>query len=203
MTSSKPIRRPRRDALENRAGIIAAAQRVLAVEPHASLDAIAHAVGLSRRALYGHFADREALLREVIALGTRRFNDIALAIDDPEPTVALARLAVRLWGEASAVRASANIALDDAHVADTALSLEPLRRRLREIAEAGILAGTIRADIDAAMLACLLETCARAFLRDTTNTAAIAARMVLSVAGLSWREQAALLLAHPDLLEEE
>ena len=59
-------RRPRRDALENRAGIIAAAQSVLATDPNASLDAIAHAAGLSRRALYGHFSDREALLRAAI-----------------------------------------------------------------------------------------------------------------------------------------
>ena len=73
----------RRDATANRAALLAAAQTVLARDPHASLDAIAQSAGLSRRALYGHFSDRESLLREVIAIGAGRFNTIAEATDDP------------------------------------------------------------------------------------------------------------------------
>ncbi|WP_217565409.1 TetR/AcrR family transcriptional regulator, partial [Micrococcus sp. GbtcB5] len=67
----------RRDAATNHEALLRAAQTVLAENPHASLDTIAHAAGLSRRALYGHFADRESLLHEVIAIGAERFNTIA------------------------------------------------------------------------------------------------------------------------------
>ena len=62
----------RRDATANRAALLVAAQSVLARDPHASLDAIAQSAGLSRRALYGHFSDRESLLREVIAIALKR-----------------------------------------------------------------------------------------------------------------------------------
>lgn len=55
MTDTTAPRRQRRDAAENRAGILAAASQTLAADPHASVDQIARAAGLSRRALYGHF----------------------------------------------------------------------------------------------------------------------------------------------------
>lgn len=205
MNAAAPRMR-RRDATANREALLRAAQATLAVDPHASLDAIAQAAGLSRRALYGHFADRESLLREVIAIGSRRFNAIAEQSADPDPRVALARMAVRLWREAAAVRASANIALDDAHVADTVVALAPLRRRLRELTDAGVASGAFRGDVSASLLAFLIEETARATLRELRLTTAHAAgavvRVVLSIAGLSWREQATLLAEHPEILAE-
>ena len=186
----------RRDATANRAALLVAAQSVLARDPHASLDAIAQSAGLSRRALYGHFSDRESLLREVIAIGAGRFNAIAEATDDPDPRVALAHMAARLWREASAVRASANIALDDAHVAGTVRSLAPLRRRVRELTRQG--------DVAPDLLAFLIEETARATLRElrlsTRDADAAVVRVVLSIAGLSWREQVELLDEHPEIL---
>lgn len=199
-----PVSR-RRDATANRAALLAAAQSMLATDPHASLDAIAHAAGLSRRALYGHFADRESLVREIIAVGAGRFNAIAEEVDDPDPRVALAQMAVRLWREASAVRATANIALDDAHVAGTVRALEPLRRRVRELARDGVASGAFRGDLPPELLAFLIEETARATLRElrltTSDAAAVVVRVVLSIAGLSWREQEHLLAEHPELTE--
>ena len=194
----------RRDATANRAALLAAAQRVLAGEPHASLDAIAQSAGLSRRALYGHFSDRESLLREVIAIGAGRFNAIAEETSDPDPRVALAHMAARLWREASAVRASANIALDDAHVAETVRSLAPLRRRVRELTREGVASGAFRGDVPPELLAFLIEETARATLRElrltTQHADAAVVRVVLSIAGLSWREQVELLDEHPEIL---
>lgn len=194
----------RRDATANRAALLAAAQRVLAGEPHASLDAIAQSAGLSRRALYGHFSDRESLLREVIAIGAGRFNAIAEETSDPDPRVALAHMAARLWREASAVRASANIALDDAHVAETVRSLAPLRRRVRELTREGVASGAFRGDVPPELLAFLIEETARATLRElrlsTRDADAAVVRVVLSIAGLSWREQVELLDEHPEIL---
>lgn len=180
---------------------------MLATAPSASLDTIAQAAGLTRRAVYGHFADRDALLREVIAVGAQRFNTIAETTDDPDPRVTLARMATRLWREASAVRASAGIALDDAHVADTVLALAPLRRRIRELTGIGVDTGAFRGDMPAEVLALLIEETARATLREvrlpTADADSTVVRVVLSIAGLSWIEQRDLIDAHPEIFAEE
>lgn len=203
-TTVQPPRR--RDAVANRDALVRAAQSALAANPHASLDVIAQAAGLSRRALYGHFPDRESLIREVIALGAGRFNDIARTTADPDPRVALARMASRLWREASAVRSLANIALDDAHVTETVLALAPLRRRVRALTREGIAGGVLRADLSPELLAFLIEETARATLRElrpsTRQAAAIVVRVVLSIAGLSWQQQVDLLALHPEILDE-
>lgn len=206
MTLTAPPTR-RRDATENRAALLRAAQSVLAADPHSSLGAIAKAAGLSRRAVYGHFADREELLREVVSQGSVRFNDIAETTTDPDPRVALARMAVRLWREALAVRAVANLALDDVHVADTVRALAPLRRRVREMTSAGVRSGAFRTDMDPELLAFLVEAAARATLRElrltTTDSPSVVARMVLGVVGLGWQDQLALLERHPEIIASD
>ena len=96
MTDTVSPRRPRKDAAANRAGLLSAAARTLAVDPGASVDAIARAAGLSRRALYGHFDDRDALVRELVSSGAQRFNAIAadpdLQLDGEPAPLVLARL---------------------------------------------------------------------------------------------------------------
>ena len=205
-TPTSAPRRPRRDAIENRADILAAATDLIARDPHASVDAIARSAGLSRRALYGHFDDRDALVRAVIAVGAQRFNDIALTIADADARVALARLASLLWREASHVQVAASIALDEAHVHDTADALAPVRRRVAEIVRAGQDDGSLRTDVAAPTLARLVEETARAVITrmdaSSSEARSLAVRAVLSIAGLSWTEAVALLGQHPDLLEE-
>lgn len=194
----------RRDATKNRETLLRAATAALAEHPSASLDSIAQAAGLSRRALYGHFPDRDALVREVVTEGAREFTEIAaLAADDP-PRVALAHLATALWSAAMTVRASASIAATDVYQADTAAALEPLRRRLRSLTLAGIEAGSFRADMTPDVLASLVEEAAKVTLRDeritSVDTAETAVKVVLSIVGLSWTEQRDLLEAHPEIL---
>lgn len=205
MTTTASARRPRRDALENRAGILAAATTTIAHDPHASVDAIARSAGLSRRALYGHFEDRDALVREVIAAGAQRFNAIALETDDDDARIALARLTARLWREAAHVQVAAAIALDEAHVAETADALAPLRRRLMAIVLRGQEDGALRADVAAPTLARLVEEAARTVVTrmdaSSPDARSLAVRAVLGIAGLSWWEAAALLRAHPELTE--
>ncbi|KHK96021.1 transcriptional regulator [Microbacterium mangrovi] len=203
MTTPAAARKPRRDALENRACILTAAIETLASDPHAPLDAIARAAGVSRRTLYGHFADRDSLISELIAAGAQRFNDIALRVDDADARVALARLTALLWHEAAAVQVAAAIALDEAHVAETAAALAPLRAQVLAIVEAGRAAGALRTDMPASVLARLVEEAARAVVTRldaaTPDAAGIAVRAVLGVAGLSWREAIALIDGHPEL----
>jgi AcrR family transcriptional regulator len=196
-------RKPRRDALENRAGILAAAIETLASDPHASLDAIARCAGVSRRTLYGHFSDRESLISELIGNGAQRFNEIALRVDDPDAPLALARLTALLWHEAAAVQVAAAIALDEAHVTETAAALAPLRGQVLAIVQRGQADGSLRTDLPAAILARLVEEAARAVVirmdAASPDAAGLAVRAVLGVAGLSWREAVSLIEGHREL----
>ena len=206
MTTTAPLRQPRKDAAANRAGILRAAATTLAVDPSASIDQIARAAGLSRRALYGHFDDRRALLSELLSAGTQRFNTIAASVDErTPPPLALARLTAALWTEASRMQMAAALALDDMHLEQTATALTPLRRTLAAVVRAGQDDGSMRTDMPAPTLARLIEETARGAVSriDASSPVAtsLAVRAVLSIAGLSWRESAALLNAHPDVLE--
>lgn len=196
-------RAPRRDAVENRAGILSAARSTLAVDPHASIDVIARNAGLSRRTLYGHFDDRDALIRELISSGAQRFNAIAESIEDTDARIALARLAAVLWQEAAHVQVAAALALDETHVDHTAAALAPLRRTVAALVRRGQEDGSFRSDIAAPTLARLIEEISRTVVSRTdaasTGAADLAVRTVLSIAGLSWRECDDLLAAHPDI----
>ena len=200
-------RAPRRDSVENRAGILDAARETLAADPRASIDVIARSAGLSRRTLYGHFDDREALIRELISVGTQRFNAIAESVTDTDARIALARLAARLWQEASHVQVAAALALDEAHVQHTADALAPLRRTVAGLARRGQEDGSFRTDIAAPTLARLIEEVARTVV-SRTDAASIGAenlavRTLLSIAGLSWREADDLLTVHPEIIGSE
>lgn len=200
--TSRPARS---DARANRAGILDAARSTLASDPYASVDVIARSAGLSRRTLYGHFDDRDALIRELIVTGAQRFNVIAESISDADSRIALARLAARLWQEAAHVQFAAALVLDEAHVEHTADALAPLRRAVARLVQRGQQDGSFRTDIPAPTLARLIEEVARTVVARTdassSGAADIAVRTVLSIAGLSWREADDLLTAHPDIAE--
>lgn len=203
--SETAARRPRSDAKANRRGILDAAAVALAHDPHASIDAIARGAQLTRRTLYGHFADRDTLIRELISLGAGRFNEIAGSVHHDDARVALALLASRLWDEASGVQVAAAIALDEAHVQDTADALAPLRAAVLRIVRRGQADGSLRDDIPAGTLARLIEESARMAITrlDVTSPEArgLVVRTVLGIAGLSWRECAELLRDNPSILE--
>lgn len=197
-------RAPRRDAVENRAGILEAARSTLALDPYASVDVIARSAGLSRRTLYGHFDDRDALIRELISSGAQRFNAIAASVTDPDARLALARLTALLWQEAAHVQVAAALALDETRVEHTAEALAPLRRTVANLARRGQDDGVFRSDLAAPTLARLIEEVARTVISRTdaasSGAANLAVRTVLSIAGLSWREADELLTAHPDII---
>ena len=193
-----PAHALRRDAVRNRDELLACAQREIARDPRASLATIAQAAGLTRRALYGHFSDRDTLVRAVIERGAERFNSIANGVAAAEPLDELTELTTRLWHEASLVHASAAIALEERYLSLTAASLAPLRARLTAIVEDGQRTGQIRRDISAATLTRLIEETARTLIirwdqQDAEVTAHLPVRAVLSIAGLSWQDVEARL----------
>ena len=163
-------RAPRRDATENREALLRAAKTVLNREPDASLDAIAAEAGLTRRAVYGHFASRDELLGELVALGTRRVADAVGAVDDADPMVRIALIGAVLWHEVEHVRVMADVVVRGPLRDRVAHALTPLRRRLADAVRAAQDSGAARDDIPAETLARLIEHSAVAVLRESART---------------------------------
>jgi len=203
MTSS--TRAPRRDATENRAALLAAARVVLNRDPDAGLDAIAAEAGLTRRAVYGHFANRDALLLELVEQGTSRVVEALVAVDPPQPLVRIALIASRMWHEVEAVRVMTLFAVRGPFQAQVAERLRPLRRHLSDTVREGARHG-VRTDIPADTLARLIEGAAIAVLDEAgrSRMAASAARRlamlaVLGMAGLDATAANRLIDETPEL----
>jgi AcrR family transcriptional regulator len=205
MTIESP-RTLRRDAADNRVALISAARIALNQDPDASLETIAAAAGLSRRAVYGHFATRESLVSEVVALGVARVASALTTVRHPDPLVRLALIAGELWREVENVRVMAIFAVRGPLTDIVTDALRPLRARVFESVREGARAGTIRSDIDPVVLARLVESAAIAVLDesnrspiDSATGRELAMLAVLGAAGLSWRDAHLLIDSTPEL----
>lgn len=196
--------RRRRDAVEHRRRIVAAAREVLGDDPGASLEAIAERAGLARRTVYGHVDSRDALVAEVVAAGAA---DLAATIAGvttagaSDPVDDVARIGAALWDQVDAVRALAALALSSSLRPVVARALDPVRSLLCAAVQRGIADGRFRPDLDASLLAGLVERAAiavldEAVLRDLP--AATARRLVvtngLASAGLAWADADAVAI---------
>jgi len=202
MTRIAPARAPRRDAAENREAILRAAGLLLNSDPDSSLEAIAAAAGLSRRALYGHFATRDDLLRELVVIGAARIAATLPELAHGDSRLQLATIGARLWDEVEHVRVMAHVAVRGPLAPVVADALEPLRRTLLAVIERGIRAGELRPDIDAPILARLVEGAALAVLDESMRgplSREGGRRLVvlgaLGTCGLGWREAGDVLAA--------
>lgn len=208
MTST--ARTPRRDAVDNRVALLEAARIVFAVDPDASLDAVAVEAGLSRRSVYGHFANRDELQRELVAAGSARVAAALESVAHPDPLVRLALIGSGLWREVADLRVMALFAVRGAHKQYTIAALAPLRAQVLAAVREGVAAGTVRGDIPAERLARLVEDAALAVLEESTRSPLSAGdghRLVmlsiLGVLGLGWREAADFIDSHRELSHEE
>jgi AcrR family transcriptional regulator len=199
-------RRPRRDATANREALLAAAADALGEASDAPLERITSAAGLTRRAFYGHFANRDELVVAVIDVGAARLNAIAAETDAPHAPTAIALLGARLWGAVEHVRLLAGMAVREPYATHAAEALAPVRERLRALVERGVAEGTVRPDIRADVLARLIESAAIAVLLEAavTGIADLEGRRlvmlaVLGTAGLSWQDSADLIDTAPAL----
>ncbi|ROP65068.1 TetR family transcriptional regulator [Curtobacterium sp. PhB130] len=199
-TPTTPIRAPRRDATENRAALIDAAKTVLQRDPDASLETIATAAGLSRRAVYGHFPSRDDLVRAVVTAGAARVAaamPTSTDLGDLPPAARIAAIAVTLWSEVSHVRSMARIAVRSPYGESVAEVFAPLRAQVRDACALGIADGSMRTDVDAATLGRLVEGACIAVLDEATRSGTpdqAGRRMVvlsaLGMAGIDWRTAA-------------
>lgn len=86
MTPLQPPTPPlRADARRNYDAVIAAAVRLLAADPEATMREVADASGLTRTTVYRHFPSREDLLRAIAGVVAREVDAAALAATTGDP----------------------------------------------------------------------------------------------------------------------
>jgi AcrR family transcriptional regulator len=200
---SMEARARRKDATENREALLAAARRELATDPSASLDAIAAAAGLSRRAVYGHFPSREALLGELLERGAARVASAVNQVEHAEPLVEIALLGRVVWDQVDDVRPLILFAVRGPFRERIAPALDLLHERLTDAAARAAAAGNARADLRPATVARLVEGAAFTVLDEATRrrlSRTEGVRLVvlagLGALGLGWRDADAFLAAH-------
>lgn len=211
MPSSSAPRPARSDRVRNRAALLDAARALLRRDPDASVDAIAAAAGLSRRALYGHFPTREALVTELAVDGARRVAAAAGSDADPDPVVDIALVGRLVWDEVESIRAM-TLSVVRGPLRETVLRepLAPLHARLVADAARAAEGGAGRSDLPVETVARLIEGAAFAALDESVRTAVEreeGRRLVilagLGALGLSWRQAQAVLEAHADRLLQD
>src|SRR4051812_13736808 len=210
MTGTPRPRAPRRDAASNREALLDAARAILNRDPEASLDTIATAAGLTRRAVYGHFPSRNTLLAELADRGAAR---VAAAVDRAradDPVLDIALLGRLVWDEIEHVRAMTRVVVHGPLRERIGPALGPIHDRLVADAEHASRLGTGRTDLPPEMVARLIEGAAFTVLDESTRadlSRTEGRRLVilagLGALGLSWREAHALLEDHRTLLDEE
>ena len=200
------IPRRRRDAQANRAALLRAAGAVLNRNPDASLDTIASAAGLSRRALYGHFATRDELLHALLTQGVARLLAATEQIEHPDPAALLALIGVRMWREVEGVRVMAQFTVRGPFQHELAYTLAPLRDRVRHAVTVGAASGRIRDDIPAEVLARLVEGAVLSVLDEATRSEIdvptgdrLVALSVLAILGFGTAEAHEIIDAAPEL----
>ena len=206
MTATR-TRAPRRDATENRDALLAAARALLSRDPAATLDAIAAEAGLSRRSMYGHFANRESLLAELARHGAARVSAAVTAVEASDPVLRLALIAAAAWDDIENVRALTLMTVRSGRLALVDEALAPLRARLITTLEEGAVSGALRDDVPAPRLARLLIDAVLAVFAEHDLDRDAGRRLVVTVtlalAGLGHADTAAFLAAHPALADTE
>ncbi|NIJ05863.1 TetR/AcrR family transcriptional regulator [Frigoribacterium faeni] len=205
-THPSSTRAPRRDAAANREALMAAAVRLLNVDPAVSLEAIASEAGLSRRSVYGHFATRDDLVREVSLRGAARIGAAAMPAPSDDPAVQLAELGARLWSEVEHVRVMAQLTVRGPLMREVGTALAPVRAFLLETVRRGVAEGRMRDDVRVETLAHLVEGSALAVLDEATvrdldraEGHRLVMLAVLGMVGLGWQEAGELIRSTPAL----
>jgi AcrR family transcriptional regulator len=204
--SSPAKRLPRRDAAANRVSLLAAAGIVFNLDPGASLEAVAAEAGLSRRSVYGHFANREELQLELVTAGARRVASALESVTHPDPLVRLALIASTLWREVESVRVMAVVAVRGPLALHTAAALGSIRANVRTAIIEGQTDGSMRGDLPVERLARLVEHTALVVLEDSTahpldtrEGGRLVMLMTLAIVGLGWRDASDFIDGHPEL----
>lgn len=151
-------RRRRTDADRSADAILQAAKEILATQPHASVEDIAIAAGVSRQTVYAHFKSREGLIASVIdAISAEATSDMDAANlgEGPAPE-ALIRLLDASWRTAQ--RYSLLLSAPDASPERDRLRHIPVYDHLDRVLTRGQQSGEFTTELTAAWLATAIVT---------------------------------------------
>ena len=148
----------RADARRNEEKILEAAVDCLSRNPQASASEIAHAAGVGRVTLYGHFSSREALveaaLTRVLDEGDEILGKLDLAGDPREALRSVIEASWLLMAQASAVLEAARASLPPGRIRE--LHAKPAQR-VEALVRRGQSEKAFRADLPATWLANVLH----------------------------------------------
>jgi len=185
----------RRDAVANRQALLDAAAHLLRQDPLASIDAIATAAGLTRRAVYGHFPSRDALLAELVKRGGEHISTELGDIRHDDPAVQIALIGSAIWQSITEVKLVVRMLVNGPLEQAVGDAIAPVRRSLRDAVERGCADESFRQDAPPSLLAHLIEQAALGVLdvavdRGLSDDEAqrLLGATALGVAGLGWRE---------------
>jgi AcrR family transcriptional regulator len=132
----QPTAPVRRDAIENRARIVSAAQRVFSeAGSAANLDDVARAAGVGPATLYRHFPTKDHLVRAVLDGFYRRLLDISDEALAAPPAKGLEEFLVTVGHEIAAQRGLASHLWGELAPADVLAALRDRTRHLLEQAQ--------------------------------------------------------------------
>jgi AcrR family transcriptional regulator len=147
MAAVKRERALRSDSLRNRDAILQAAAQCLTANPNASLADIAHAAGIARITLYGHFSSRSELLAAVLHASMARVEEELASLDlSGDPWLALDALVASSWRlvtSLTVLRGAVEHTLPDAEIHES--HIDP-RARVVQLLARGRAEGAFRSD---------------------------------------------------------
>jgi AcrR family transcriptional regulator len=163
-TGTRRAPRTRADALRNRERIVAAAREMF-VEygPEAPLDEIARRAGIGNATLYRHFADRNALVHDVLlSLMVRSAEQAeAVAVEESDPFTALSRYAHTAADERVGALCGMLVGGVDQHAPDLNAQRERLKGAVEGLMARAVQAGQMRGDVTAIDLVLALSQLTR------------------------------------------
>ncbi|MFF3454674.1 TetR/AcrR family transcriptional regulator [Streptomyces sp. NPDC002730] len=149
-TEARRSPRPRADALRNRERIVTAAREMF-VEfgPDVPLDEIARRAGVGNATLYRHFADRDALIHEVVLFVLARTTERAqeAAAEEADTFAALRRFAHAAADERIGALCPLLTGTFDRHFPDLTHEQERLEEAVDGLFERAHKAGRLRTDV--------------------------------------------------------
>lgn len=186
-------RRRRSDADRSSSAILLAAKEILAAQPHASVEDIAAAAGVSRQTVYAHFKTREALIGAVIDVitGEAVAEMDAAHLDEGPAAAALLRLLDASWRTLQRYPQLLSIAATAADVDADHTRHQPVVDHLDRLLTRGRHSGEFTDDVPTSWLATAVVTLGHA-AGDAVNAGRTAlpdatealARSVLRVCGV-------------------
>lgn len=167
---SSPATNQRADAQRSRAKILAATPIALRKKPDASVADIAAEAGVGRMTLYGHFANRAALIDATLTDSLEQAEDVLEDVPlDGDPAAALGALITSSWVLLERVRSVLVVAQRELPSARIREMHEKAEKRMQGLFERGQHEGVFRADLPVSWLLAVTHLTMNAAAEEVTS----------------------------------